>query len=119
MRKLNFLLGALGGIFGGLLLTNKKLRKDLRTAEDPSEAAKILGKELHRGGKEMAKEAKLWLESEKTQKGIKKWKHYLGKQWQGISHEAEHIAASAAKSAKHKAEDAYEKARETIERKMH
>jgi len=115
MRKLNFLIGTLGGMFGGLLLSNKKLRK----AEDPQHAAKIIGKELQSKGKEVAKEAKQWYESDKTQRGLKKWKRYFGKQWQGISHEAEHIAANAAKTAKSKAEEAYEKAKEVVERKLH
>ena len=119
MRKLNFLIGTLGGMFGGLLLSNKKLRTDLRKAEDPQHAAKIIGKELQSKGKEVAKEAKQWYESDKTQRGLKKWKRYFGKQWQGISHEAEHIAANAAKTAKSKAEEAYEKAKEVVERKLH
>ena len=42
----------------------------------------------------------------------------MGQKWQGITTEAEHIAADAAKTAKVKAEEAYGKAKETIERKM-
>jgi len=118
MKKLNFLIGAIGGMFGGLLLSNKKLRTDLKKVDDPKEAAKIIGKEIQRGGKEVAKEAKQWFESEKTQKGIRSWKRFMGKKWEGITTEAEHIAADAAKTAKVKAGEAYDKAKETIERKM-
>ena len=100
MRKFNLLVGTIGGLFGGLLLSNRKLRKDLMTSKDPKLAAKLLGKELQRGGKEVAKEAKEWLESEHTQKGFRRLKHYFLKQWKGMEKEARHVAQETTERAK-------------------
>lgn len=117
MRKLNLFLGAVGGFLGGLLLSNKKLRRELRETKDPQVAAKILGKELQRGSKEVAKEAKEWFESPETQRGLKRFKHYLLKQWKGVEKEAGHVAHEAADAAKRKAVDAYDRAKEFTGRK--
>ena len=118
VKKLNFLLGALGGLFGGLLISNRKLRQDLRDAKDPQHAAKILGKELHRGGKEVAKEAKEWYESDYTQRNVKKAKRYLWNKWGEVKKEAEHVSGDAMDAAKKTAASAYEKARDKVEKKL-
>lgn len=112
MRKLNLLIGAVTGLFGGLLLGNKKLRQELKGTKDPKVAAKILGKELQRGGKEVAKEAKQWYESPETQRGLKRFKHYLLRQWRGVEKKAGHVAQEATDVAKKKANEAYDRAKE-------
>ncbi|MEK7136656.1 MAG: hypothetical protein AAB853_00055 [Patescibacteria group bacterium] len=118
MKKLNFLLGALGGLFGGLLISNRKLRQDLRDAKDPSSAAKMLGKELHRGGREVAKEAKQWLESDDTQRNLRKAKRYMWHKWSNVKKEAESLGEDAMDAAKKTAANAYEKAKDKVERKI-
>ena len=118
MRKLNFLLGAIGGMLGGLLMSNKKLRRDLRAVNDPKEAAKLVGKELQRSGKQIAEEAKEWMEREDVQRNMRKAKRYFWHKWADVKNEAEHVAGDAAEVAKHKASDAYERAKELAGRKL-
>ena len=74
MRKLNFLVGAVSGLFGGLLLSNKKLRSKLKKAEDAGDAARILGEEMKKSGKEIAKETKKWVQSDEAKSWWKKMK---------------------------------------------
>ena len=100
MRKFNFLVGALGGLFGGMLMSNKKLRHKLQKTDDPKEAAKMIGKEVQRSGKEVAHEAKDWLESPEVQKGWKKAKKYMTKKLGEASKEAQKQTKTAYKKAK-------------------
>lgn len=102
MRKFNFLVGTLSGLFGGLLLSNKKLRKKLKEAEDPKEAARIIGKEMQRSGKDVAIEAKEWVESDDVQKGIKRAKKFLTKKLGEVGSDAKKKAKTACKKAKKK-----------------
>jgi hypothetical protein len=102
MKKLNFLVGTVSGLFGGLLLSNKKLRNKLKNAEDPKEAAKIIGNEMKRSGKDVAKEAKEWVESDDVQKGFKKAKKYLCKKLGEVGTETKKKTKSAYKKAKKK-----------------
>lgn len=109
MRNLKFLLGAVGGLFGGMLLSNKNLRKKLKEADDPTEAAKILGHEVHRSGKELAKEAKDWATSEETQERWQKMKKNITKQYNNLEEQAENIATEAVDKAKEHLPDAKRK----------
>lgn len=106
MRKFNFIVGALGGLFGGMLLSNKKLRQKLKKADDPSAAAKIIGKEIQRSGQEVAKETQKFVKSAEFQSWWKKMKKNFSKQCKSLQEEAEHIAADASKKARKKAIEA-------------
>ncbi|HLD07540.1 MAG TPA: hypothetical protein VJB60_00560 [Candidatus Peribacterales bacterium] len=123
MRSLKFVLGALGGLFGGMLLTNKNLRKKIRDAKDPKQAAQILGQEVHRGSKELAKEAKEWAQSEEAQKQWKNLKKNVKKGYNTIQDEAGNIAGIAVEKTKehlpdatHKVEEVYKKAKKQVEK---
>ena len=109
MRSIKFLIGALGGLVGGMLLTNKNLRKKLKDAEDPKDAAKILGQEMHRGGKELAKEAKEWAQSDEAKKQWNAVRKNVTKGYHKIQDEAEIIATEAVDKAKEHLPDAKRK----------
>lgn len=76
MRKFSLLLGAVGGALAGYLLSNDKLRTDLKKAKDPEAAAKLLGAHLQKDGKQIAKEVKAFVESEDVQKNLTKAKKF-------------------------------------------
>lgn len=123
MRSLKFLLGAVGGLLGGMLLTNKNLRKKLKEADDPKEAAKILGQEMHRGGKELAKEAKEWAKSDEAKKQWSAVKKNVTKSYHHLQNEAEHIASEAVEKTKEHLPDAkrtvqnlYKEAKKQVEK---
>ena len=129
MRKFNFLVGAASGLIGGLLLSNKQLRKKLSEAEDPGEAAKILGKEVQRSGKQVMKEAKHWIESEEVQDRWGLMKKYMKKKMDEAKEGASIVANDAKKKvkkelpilahkAKKQAHSTYKSARKSIEEKL-
>ena len=129
MRKINFVIGALSGLVGGLILTNKQLRDRLKNAEDPAEAAKILGKEVQKSGKQVAKEAKAWFESEEVQNRWTLMKKYMKQKVENAAGEAEIVARDitkkakkelpvVARKAKKKARATYKSARRSIEEKL-
>ena len=76
MRKLSLLLGTMGGVLAGYLLTNDKLRKELMAAKTPEKAAKMLGKHLQEDGTKLAKEVKVFVQSEEVQKNLGKAKKF-------------------------------------------
>ena len=129
MRKINFVVGALSGLVGGLLLTNKQLRDRLKEAEDPSEAAKILGKEMQRSGKQVAKEAKEWFERDDVQDRWTLMKKYMKQKAEDAAGEAEIFAKdvtkkakkelpAVARKAKKQARKTYKSAKKSIEEKL-
>jgi len=89
-----------------MLLSNKKLRQKLKKADDPSAAAKIIGKEIQRSGQEVAKETQKFVKSAEFQSWWKKMKKNFSKQCKSLQEEAEHIAADASKKARKKAIEA-------------
>lgn len=58
MKKISFLLGTVGGALAGYVLSNKKLRTELRDAKDATAAAKILGRHLSHDGQVVATEVR-------------------------------------------------------------
>jgi hypothetical protein len=76
MRKVSLLLGAMGGALAGYLLSNEKLRGDLKKAKNPEVAAKLLGKHLQEDGSKIAKEVKEFVESDDVQKNLTKAKKF-------------------------------------------
>lgn len=66
----------MGGALAGYLLSNEKLRGDLKKAKDPEAAAKLLGKHLQQDGSKIAKEVKEFVESEDVQKNFAKAKKF-------------------------------------------
>lgn len=76
MRKFSLLLGAMGGALAGYLLSNDKLRMELKKTKDPEAAAKLLGKHLQQDGTKIAKEVKQFVESDDVQKNLAKAKKF-------------------------------------------
>lgn len=76
MKKVSLLMGALGGALAGYLLSNDKLRNDLKKAKDPEAAAKLLGKHLQADGSKIAKEVQTFVKSDDVQDNIKKAKKF-------------------------------------------
>ncbi|MEK7218145.1 MAG: hypothetical protein AAB728_01630 [Patescibacteria group bacterium] len=76
MKRFSLLLGAIGGALGGYLLSNEKLRTELKKAKNPEAAAKLLGRHLQQDGSKIAKEAKAFIESEDVQKNLAKAKKF-------------------------------------------
>ena len=70
------LLGAVGGALAGYLLSNEKLRMELKKAKDPEAAAKVFGKHLQQDGSKVAKEVKQFVESDDVQKNLAKAKKF-------------------------------------------
>lgn len=114
MRNLKFLVGAVGGLFGGYLLSNRSLRQQLKEAEDPSEAAAILKKEMQKSGKQVAKETQEWLQSPEVQLNWEKAKDYLSKQFDCAKGEVSHLADDASKRAKKKVNASIKKAKKAV-----
>jgi hypothetical protein len=119
MRKFNFLLGAISGLFGGILVGNKHLRQRLADAKDAKSAAKIFGEELKKGGKEFAKETKEWARREEVQSWWRKMKKGAMKNFHKLENRAEKAAADATEKTKDVAGKAYEKAKDEIRKAWH
>lgn len=115
MRKLNFLIGAASGLFGGLLLSNKKLRTKLREAKDPTHAAKILGEEFKRSGKEIAQETKQWVKSDDVQHWWTRMKKGIKKKCHALQEDALDLASDAAEKTKGTAKKTYKEAKKVVE----
>jgi hypothetical protein len=81
MRKLSLLVGTLGGALAGYILSNDKLRKELSSAKDTEAAARMLGSHLSRDGKKIAKEVKIFVESDDVQKNLRKAKSFAQKKF--------------------------------------
>ncbi len=79
MRKFSLLLGTLGGALAGYILSNDKLRKQMAEAPNAEAMAKMLGEQLTKDGKKVAKEVQGFVESEDVQKNYKKAKAYASK----------------------------------------
>ncbi len=79
MKKFSLLLGTLGGAVAGYILSNEKLRKDMVKAPNAEAMARLLGEELTKDGKKIAKEVKGFVESEDVQKNLKKATAYASK----------------------------------------
>jgi hypothetical protein len=76
LRRLPLLLGTLGGALAGYLLSNDKLRNELKRAKDPETAAKTLGKHLQKDGAKLAHEVKTFVESPEVQRNLHKAKKF-------------------------------------------
>lgn len=70
MRKLSFVVSALGGAVLGYLASNKKLREELSKARGPDAAGRILASHLQKDGKHIGHELRSFLESAHMQKKI-------------------------------------------------
>lgn len=70
MKKLSFVVSALGGAVLGYLASNKKLREELSKAKSPDAAGKILAGHLQKDGKHIGHELRSFLESAHMQRKI-------------------------------------------------
>lgn len=82
MKKLSFVVSALGGAVLGYLASNKKLREELSRAKGPDAAGKILASHLQKDGKHIGHELRSFLESAHMQKKIKGVSSLLQQQFQ-------------------------------------
>ena len=79
MRKFSLLLGTLGGALAGYILSNDKLRQKMVDAPNAEAMAKMLGQQLTKDGKKIAKEVKVFVESDDVQKNLKKAKVFASR----------------------------------------
>ncbi|MSR87026.1 hypothetical protein EXS70_02530 [Candidatus Peribacteria bacterium] len=100
MKKFSLLLGTLGGAMAGYILSNEKLRKQMSEAPNAEAMAKMLGEQLTKDGKKVAKEVKSFVESDDVQKNLKKAKAFASKKLGVAQHELEKYAKKGMKEAK-------------------
>ena len=100
MKKFSLLLGTLGGAMAGYILSNEKLRKKMADAPNAEAMAKMLGEELAKDGKKVAKEVKGFVESDEVQKNLHKAKIYASKKLGVAQNELEKLMKKGAKQAK-------------------
>lgn len=82
MKKLSFVVSALGGAVLGYLASNKRLREELSKAKSPDAAGKILASHLQKDGKHIGHELRSFLESAHMQKKIQGVNHMFHQQLQ-------------------------------------
>ena len=100
MRKFSLLLGTLGGALAGYILSNEKLRKKMADAPNAEAMAKMLGEQLTKDGKKVAKEVKGFVESEDVQKNLRKAKAFASKKLGVAQKELEKYAKKGYKEAR-------------------
>ncbi len=100
MRKFSLLLGTLGGALAGYILSNERLRKKMAAAPNAEAMAKMLGEQLTKDGKKVAREVKGFVESEDVQKNLKKAKAFASKKLGVAQKELEKYAKKGMKEAK-------------------
>ena len=87
MKKLTFLLGSLGGALAGYVFSNSKLRKEMMEADDPTVAAKILGRHLASDGQVVAKEVKHFAQQHHLDDKVAEGKKYVAKYYESAKGE--------------------------------
>ena len=100
MKKFSLLLGTLGGALAGYILSNEGLRKKMVEAPNAEAMAKMLGQQLTKDGKKIAKEVKVFVESDDVQKNFKKAKVFASKKLGMAQKELEYLVKKGAKEAK-------------------
>lgn len=100
MKRLPLLLGTLGGAMAGYLLSNAKLRDELKKARDPEAAAKTLARHLQKDGAKLAHEVKTFVESDDVQKNITKAKKFATQKFREAKKEAGKLAGKGMKQVK-------------------
>ena len=100
MRKFSLLLGTLGGALAGYILSNDKLRQKMADAPNAEAMAKMLGEQLTKDGKKVAKEVKAFVESDDVQKNLKKAKVFASRKLGVAQKKLEVLVKKGAKEAK-------------------
>lgn len=99
MRKFSLLLGTLGGALAGYILSNDRLRHRMANAPNAEAMAKMLGEQLTKDGKKVAKEVKTFVESDDVQRNLKKAKAFATKKLGVAQKELEKYARKGIKEA--------------------
>ena len=99
MKKFSLILGTLGGAMAGYILSNEKLRKQMAAAPNAEAMAKMLGEQLTKDSKKVAKEVKIFVESDDVQKNLHKAKAYASKKLGVAQKELEKLVKKGAKQA--------------------
>jgi hypothetical protein len=94
MKKVSLLVGTLGGALAGYLFSNKKLREEIMKAKDAQHAAKILGQHLSTDGGKLAKDVKVFVESDTVQDSLTSAKKYAQAQYKTAKREVEKLVQS-------------------------
>ncbi len=100
MKKFSLLVGTLGGALAGYILSNEKLRTRMAEAPNAEAMAKMLGEQLTKDGKKVAKEVKTFVESDDVQKNLKKARAFASKKLGVAQKELEKYAKKGMKEAK-------------------
>jgi uncharacterized membrane-anchored protein YjiN (DUF445 family) len=100
MRRFSLLLGTLGGAIAGYILSNDKLRKQMREAPNAEAMAKMLGQELAKDSKKVANEVKTFVESDDVQRNLRKAKAFASKKMGVAQKELNVLMKKGAKEAK-------------------
>ncbi|MBI2635774.1 hypothetical protein HYW84_00400 [Candidatus Peregrinibacteria bacterium] len=100
MRKFSLLLGTLGGALAGYILSNERLRKQMASAPNAEAMAKLLGQQLTKDGRKVAKEVKGFVESEDVQNNLKKAKAFASQKLGSAQKELKKYAKKGYREAK-------------------
>ncbi len=100
MKKFSLILGTLGGALAGYILSNDKLRHRMSEAPNAEAMAKMLGEQLTKDGRKVAKEVKIFVESDDVQKNLKKAKAFATKKLGVAQKELEKYTKKGMKEAK-------------------
>ncbi len=114
MKKFSLLLGTLGGALAGYILSNDKLRKQMADAPNAEAMAKMLGEQLSKDGKKIAKEVKTFVESDDVQENLGKAKAYASKKLGVAQKELEKLVKKGTKQARSMAKKGAKKVKEMM-----
>ncbi len=110
MRKFSLLAATVGSTAAWYILSNKKLRAELATAQNPDETIKILGHHLGRDCQTIGKAVHEWVHSDEVQETITRAKEVKDqtldsakKGWSGLLGRAKKATETATDAIKKKA----------------
>ncbi|MBI1934522.1 hypothetical protein HYS30_02540 [Candidatus Peregrinibacteria bacterium] len=116
MKKLSFVVSALGGAVLGYLASNQRLREELTKAKGPVAARKILAGHLQKDGKRIGQDIRSFLESAHVQKKIRGAQTLLQQQWQKAEGELSSLFGHGKSEAKRFTRKALRSARSSVKR---
>ncbi|MBI2524221.1 hypothetical protein HYW11_03355 [Candidatus Peregrinibacteria bacterium] len=116
MKKLSFVVSALGGAVLGYLASNKKLREELSKAKNTDAVRKVLAHHLHKDGQSIGHELRSFLESGPMQKKIQGAQALFQQQFQKAEGELSSLFGHGKSEAKRFTRKALRSARSSVKR---